>query len=160
MESSHARITVAAVAVRDDRFLLIEETVRGKTMITQPSGHWEPGESLHDAAVRETLEESAFAFVPEAVGGLYFWRHPVRGYPVARVNFIGQASGPVPDAELDKGVERALWLTRDELMTHPTPLRNPMVIRTIDDYLAGKRYPLELLQHVEKDWRAREQPAA
>lgn len=160
MESANAKITVATVAHCDGRFLFIEETIRDQLVITQPSGRWEHDETLIDTAVRETFEESGHHFTPQAVGGVYFWQHPVRSTPVMRINFIGEARLSHEPYELDEGIERFLWLTRDELNARGTPHRNPMVLRTVDDFLAGKSYPLDLIQHASGDWLSGLLPAA
>ncbi|HQR24655.1 MAG TPA: NUDIX domain-containing protein, partial [Steroidobacteraceae bacterium] len=59
-------VTVAAVAERDGRFLVVEERAGGRVVINQPAGHLEDGESFLEAVVRETLEETAWTFVPQA----------------------------------------------------------------------------------------------
>ncbi|MEL6239455.1 MAG: NUDIX domain-containing protein [Pseudomonadota bacterium] len=160
MESANAKITVATVAYCDGRFLFIEEIIRDQLVITQPSGRWELDETLIDTAVRETFEESGHRFTPQAVGGVYFWQHPVRSTPVVRINFIGEAHLSHEPYELDHGIQRFLWLTRDELIGRSTPHRNPMVLRTVDDFLAGKSYPLDLIHHAQSDWLAGIVPAA
>ncbi|MEM6640950.1 MAG: NUDIX hydrolase [Pseudomonadota bacterium] len=152
MQKTNAKITVASVAHCHGRFLFIEETIRGERVVTQPTGRWESHETLVDTVVRETYEESGHRFEAEAIGGVYFWQHPRRGVTVMRVNFIGEArkdNGPV---ELDEGIERVAWLTRQEIVDSRVPHRNPMVLKTIDDYLAGKRYPLSLVDHAQRDW--------
>lgn len=160
MQDAQAKITVAAVAHCDGRFLFIEERIRGSRVITQPSGRWEVDETLLDTVVRETFEESGHRFTPQAVGGVYFWQHPRRATPVMRVNFIGEAHLSREPYTLDEGIECFRWLTRAELLATETPHRNPMVIRTVDDYLAGKRYPLELIHHAQRDWLGALAPAA
>ena len=160
MESGHAKITVAAVAHCEGRFLFIEEIIRGERVITQPTGRWETDETLLETAVRETFEESGHRFTPQQVGGVYFWQHPVRSTPVLRINFIGEAHLVDAPVTLDAGIERYVWLTRDELLASPIPQRNPMVLRTVDDFLAGKRYPLDLIQHAQQDWLSGLMPAA
>jgi len=137
-------LTVAAVIERDGRFLLVEEQTDGGVRINQPAGHLEAGESLAEGAARETLEETAFRFVPQALLGVYRWCHP-QGLTYVRFAFIGEAIGPEPGRALDQGILRALWLSPDELRAARARHRSPLVQRCVDDYLAGRRYPLELI---------------
>lgn len=138
-------VTVAAVVHRNGRFLLVEEKVDGELRINQPAGHLEPDETLAEAVRRETLEETAHPFEPEAVVGTYLWRVPASDLTYLRTAFCGKISAPDPTATLDAGIERAVWLTRDEILAREPQWRSPLVLRCIDDYLAGRRYPLELL---------------
>ena len=137
-------VTVAAVIERDGRFLLVEEQTDAGLRINQPAGHLEPGESLAEGAARETLEETAHRFVPRALLGVYRWRHP-SGATYVRFAFVGEASGPQPGLALDREIVRTLWLTPDELRAERARHRSPLVQRCVDDYLAGRRYPLELI---------------
>lgn len=160
MALSHTTITVGAVCCRNNRFLLIEEVVREQLVVTQPSGHWESRETLIEAVVRETMEESGHHFTPHSIGGVYFWQHPTSARPMMRVNFIGSVRPPQQPVALDEGIERYVWRNRAEILAHPTPLRTELVLRTVDDYLCGKRYPLDILQHIEHDLRDRYASAA
>ncbi len=141
-------VTVAAVIERDSRFLLIEETVSGRMVFNQPAGHLETGETLIEATIRETLEESAWHFRPEHVVGIYLWRNPASGKGYLRVAFSGEVTGHESNRPLDTGIERAVWLTRREIEQRGPRLRSPLVLRVVDDYLAGCRYPLALLAHL------------
>jgi 8-oxo-dGTP pyrophosphatase MutT (NUDIX family) len=140
-------VTVAAIAEREGRFLLIEEHVGNRLVINQPAGHLEANESLAAAVIRETLEETAWSFVPDAISGIYLWPHPDRNLTFLRVTFCGQVTQHYSDRRLDRGIRRTLWLSRDEITQQNSQLRSPMVLQCVDDYLAGKRYPLALLSH-------------
>ncbi|MCK9531888.1 MAG: NUDIX hydrolase [Gammaproteobacteria bacterium] len=135
--------TVAAVIERDGRFLLVEEAINGEIIYNQPAGHLEEGESLIAATVREVLEETARHFTPEAVVGVYRWRNPHSGVTFLRIALTGTCSEPEPDRTLDEGVLAARWFTREQAAR--LKLRAPMVLRCMDDYLAGARHPLSLL---------------
>jgi ADP-ribose pyrophosphatase YjhB (NUDIX family) len=140
------RVTVAAVIQRENRFLLVEEEVNGHAVFNQPAGHLEAGESLVEAAVRETLEETAWRFIPSAITGVYRWPHPDNGITFLRFCFTGTVSDHDPARPLDAGILGCHWLTREELLTRPQ--RSPMVLRCVDDYLAGRRYPLSLCHDI------------
>jgi len=137
--------TVAAIIERDNHFLMVEENSDGKIVFNQPAGHLEPEESFIQAVIRETREETGWRLQPEAITGLYRWQHPVLKRTYTRVAFSGQCDDHQPDQPLDEGIIRAVWMTRKELLEQPEKLRSPMVIRCIDDYLAGHRYPIEML---------------
>ena len=141
-------VTVAAIIERDGRFLVVEEVSGGHTVFNQPAGHLEPGESLLDAVVRETVEETGHRFVPGSVVGVYLWQSPEAGTTFLRVTFCGACEAPNGPVELDDGIVAAHWLTRAQLLGRASELRSPMVLRCIDDYLAGRRYPLECLTHL------------
>jgi 8-oxo-dGTP pyrophosphatase MutT (NUDIX family) len=142
-------VTVAAVVERDGRFLVVEERAARRIVINQPAGHLERGEDLVTAVVRETLEETAYRLVPEAITGIYLWRHPVIDRTFLRVAFCGTVEGPDPALRLDRCIIRAAWLTRAQLAAQPGRLRSPLVLRCIDDHLAGHRHPLSLLSSID-----------
>lgn len=140
-------VTVAAVVQQDGRFLLVEETTDDGVRINQPAGHLDFGESLLEAASREALEETAYAFVPECLVGIYQWRRPGADLTYLRFAFGGRIAGHDPARPLDAGILRALWLTPDEARASAATHRSPLVLRCIDDCLAGRRYPLEIVTH-------------
>lgn len=137
--------TVAAIIERDNEFLMVEELIHGERLFNQPAGHLDPDESIVDAVIRETQEESAWQFVPEAVTGIYLWKHPENGETFLRVAICGSCKNHDPKQPLDEGILQAVWKSRDQLQAESHRLRSPMVINCIDDYLAGKRYPLDML---------------
>lgn len=141
-------LTVAAVIEQNDRFLLVEESIQGQTVYNQPAGHLEDHETLYEAVIRETLEETAGHFVPEFITGIYQWTQPVSRQTFMRISFAGELKGFDEDRELDEGIIQAIWLNRDEIITRQKQLRSPLVIQCIDDYLQGQRYPLELIKHI------------
>jgi ADP-ribose pyrophosphatase YjhB (NUDIX family) len=137
------RVTVAAVIERDGRFLLVEEEKAEGLVLNQPAGHLEEGESLIQAVVREVLEETAHDFEPRGIVGLYRWQIPPRGDTYLRCCFFGEALHHHRERPLDPDIHRALWLDPSELAQ--ARLRSPLVARAIEDYRAGRAYPLELL---------------
>ena len=138
-------ITVAAVIERERRFLIVEERIKSRAVLNQPAGHVEQGESLLAAVSRETLEESAWQFTPEWLTGIYLWRHPDSGCDTLRFTFSGSIAAHDPTRALDHPVIATHWLTRDELLARAATLRTPVVMRSIDDYLAGQRLPLSAI---------------
>lgn len=142
------RVTVSAVTERDGRFLVVEEQVRSRIVINNPAGHLEDDETLLEAVVREVTEETGCVFRPLGITGVYLWKTPKGDRTFLRVNFFGECLAENDGAELDRGILRKLWLTREELLQQKRRLRSPMVLGCIDDYLAGKRYPLDALTHM------------
>lgn len=141
-------VTVAAIIEREGRFLMVEEHVGHRLVINQPAGHLEVNENFTSAVIRETLEETAWSFEPEALVGIYLWQHPERSVSFLRVTFCGNVIDHDPGRPLDHGIKRTMWITRAELEQKQAQLRSPMVIKCIDDYLAGMRYPLSVLTHL------------
>lgn len=141
-------VTVAAIVEQDGRFLFIEERVRGRLVLNQPAGHLEQGESLVDALVRETLEESGWQVEPTGLVGIYLWTSPVDGVSFMRVTLAATPLRHEADRPLDTGIERALWLRPDELAAHPVPHRSPMIAHSLRDYLAHGAGSMDRLQHV------------
>lgn len=142
-------VTVAAIIEQDASFLLVEElNSLGQRVLNQPAGHLEPEESIIEACVRETLEETGWNFAPKELVGIYRWINPRDGETFIRCSFagiLGDQQSPVP---LDKTIIKTHWLSRQEVVDHPAALRSLLVTRCIDDYLEGNRYPLHLIQDV------------
>jgi 8-oxo-dGTP pyrophosphatase MutT (NUDIX family) len=141
--------TVAAIVERDGRFLLVEERTREGVRINQPAGHLDPGESLLQAVAREALEETAWEVEPVAGVGIYMARyeHAASGTDVTylRFAFACRTIAHQPQRRLDHGILQAIWLDADEVRARRDAHRSPLVMQTIDDYLAGKRFDLDLI---------------
>ncbi|MHB8915317.1 MAG: NUDIX hydrolase [Thiobacillus sp.] len=140
-------VVVAALVERNGRFLMVEETTEDGVRYNQPAGHLEANESLVDAVVRETLEETAHHFVPEALLGIYRWRAPQQDRVYLRFAFTGHVTRFDPDRALDAGILRAMWLTPAEIDVLKPQHRSLLIAQCIADYQAGRRYPLDLLTH-------------
>jgi ADP-ribose pyrophosphatase YjhB (NUDIX family) len=142
-------ITVAAVIGRGGRFLLVEEEDEGRIVFNQPAGHLEQHESLVEGCRREVLEESAWHFRPRELVGIYRWSKPRRAADAEvsylRFAFCGELGEHEPERKLDAGIVRAVWLDIDEIRASRERHRSPLVLRCVEDYLAGRRYALELL---------------
>jgi phosphatase NudJ len=143
------RVTVAAVVERDGRFLMVEEETSDGVRLNQPAGHLDPGETPLQGAVRETMEETAHPFTPAALLGVYIARSVSAGDSVGvtyvRFAFTGEVGAAEAGRPLDAGILRALWLTAEEIRARRGEHRSPLVMKCIDDYLAGRRYPLDLV---------------
>ena len=138
-------ITVATIVEDNGKFLMVEELKGGRAVLNQPAGHLDPGETLAEAAVRETREESGWDIELEAFIGTYQWTAP-GGQAYLRFAFAGRALAHDPERRLDTGIERALWLTPGELRAEAGRHRSPLVWQVAADWLAGRRYPLDLVR--------------
>lgn len=139
-------ITVATIVEDNGRFLMVEELKGGRAVLNQPAGHLDPHETLTEAAVRETLEETGWDVEATGIVGIYLYTAPSNGVTYQRVCFTAKALKHRPDYQLDDGIVRARWLSRDELMSLRDVWRSELIIRCIDDYLAGFRHSLELIR--------------
>ncbi len=151
-----ADITVAALIEDAGRFLLVEEHAGGRAVFNQPAGHLEVGETLVEAVVRETLEETGFRFEPTHVLGLYHWNSESDGATFLRVAFCGMAQPPHAQPELDPVIIATHWLTREQVLAQQNRLRSPMVLRCIDDFRSGTRFPLSCLAEGSFEERLRQ----
>ncbi len=137
--------TVAVVVERDGRFLLVEEQSSGQTVLNQPAGHIEPGETFIAAAIRETREETGWAVEPVSIIGFYAYTSAANGVTYHRMCFRAEAIEHFPQEPLDDGILGTRWLSRDEIAAQADELRSPMVLKCVDDYLAGRAFPLDLI---------------
>jgi ADP-ribose pyrophosphatase YjhB (NUDIX family) len=135
-------VTVAAVIERDGKFLFVEEMIDGRRVINQPAGHLDPGESLAAACAREVLEETAHRFEPTGLVGIYRWYYEPKDVTFLRFCFRGKVLG-IENRPLDKEIIRTLWLTPAEVKASAAA-RSPLVSRCVEDWLAGRNYPLDL----------------
>ena len=138
-------VTVACVVADGDRFLMVEEVIRGSHQFNQPAGHLEPHETLPAAALRETLEETGWEIALDCFIGVQQWRSPVHEHHIVRFAFAGHPLQHHPERELDAGIVRALWMSYPEIAAQSARLRSPLVLTTLDDWLAGQRLPLAAL---------------
>jgi 8-oxo-dGTP pyrophosphatase MutT (NUDIX family) len=145
--------TVAAIIEREDKFLLVEEHTPEGLRLNNPAGHLDEGESLVQACAREALEETMYLFAPTQLLGVYMSRfhrparqsHPAEDITYLRFAFCGTLGELQAGRQLDTGIERTLWLTPEEIRASAQRHRSPLLLRCIEDYLGGQRYPLALL---------------
>ena len=142
-------VTVAAVIERDGRFLLVEEETAQGLMLNNPAGHLDPGESPQEGCVRETLEETAWRFTPTHLVGVYLSRarREATGedFTYVRFAFSGDLGEKVEGRALDRGIVRTLWLTPQEIRASRERHRSPLLLRCVEDHLAGVRHPLSVV---------------
>ena len=142
-------VTVAAIVEHEGRFLLVEEDTADGLRLNNPAGHLDPGESPLQACVREVLEETAYDFEPEALVGVYLNRftRTRTGDDITylRFAFAGRVGTHHGWRTLDDGIVRAVWLTLPEIRACAERHRSPLVLQCLEDYLAGRRAPLELV---------------
>ena len=140
-------VTVAAVIEQQGRYLLVEEETADGLRLNTPAGHLDPGESPADGCARETLEETAHHFTPTALVGIYLARtRQPEDITYLRFAFTGTLGALEPARTLDHGIVRTLWLTVDEIRASTARHRSPLLLRGVEDHLAGRRYPLELVR--------------
>ncbi|GAB1259127.1 NUDIX hydrolase [Aurantivibrio plasticivorans] len=142
----YPHVTVATLVAENDKFLMvIEKNENGDLVYNQPAGHLDQGETLVEAAIRETLEETGWDVAPTAVLGQQLFTAPINGITYLRTNFVAEARHFNPDYIIDSDIESAVWLTLDEIHSVRTQWRSHLVGAAINAYQSGKRYPLEML---------------
>ena len=139
--------TVADLIEREGRYLLVEEETDEGIRLNQPAGHLDDNESLVAACVRETLEESAWQFIPTALVGVYQWKRPQGDITYLRFAFAGTLGAFDANRILDSGILRTVWMTPNEIRDSQARHRSPLVWRCVEDHLSGRRYPLELIRN-------------
>ena len=137
-------VTVAAVLERGGRFLLVEEVIDGRRVLNQPAGHLDPGESIVDAVKREVLEETCFGFEPTGLVGLYRWFYEPEDVTFLRFCFRGRVGEEDKSVTRDKQIDAVHWLTPAQITDRRADHRSPLVQRCVEDFLAGRHYPLDV----------------
>lgn len=142
-------VTVAAIIEKNGRYLLIEEHTQEGLRLNNPAGHLDEGESPADGCAREALEETAHPFVPRALVGIYLSRfqRAATGEDITyvRMAFCGDVGQAQAHLRLDEGIVRTLWMTPEEVRASVDRHRSPLVLRCIEDHLAGQRFPLSVI---------------
>ena len=140
-------VTVATIVENDNKFLMVEEDLHGKKLLNQPAGHLDEGETLIEAAIRETLEESAWQVSISHLVEFAQWTSPNSNTHFLRACFAGTAIKHFPNQKLDDGIIRSLWMSRDEVKQNIHRLRSPLVLDHIDRYLDGKKFDLDFFSY-------------
>jgi 8-oxo-dGTP pyrophosphatase MutT (NUDIX family) len=145
MSDWQPHVTVATVVEDQGRFLLVEEEAEGRIVFNQPAGHLEPGETLLQAALRETLEETGWQVALTGVISLGLYTAPANGVTYVRTTFAATPVAHDPARPLEEGIRRAVWLTPDEILALGPQLRSPLVHEVVAQYLRGERHPLSMV---------------
>lgn len=138
-------VTVATIIEQDNRYLMVYEEADGKKVYNQPAGHLDPNETLKEAAIRETLEETGWSIELTGVVGVNLYTAPSNGITYFRTTFIAKALSHNTQRPLDTGIIEAVWLTYEELVARKDQLRSPMTLQIIEEYRAGRRFPLQVV---------------
>jgi len=146
--SNRIHLTVATVIHRDGKFLMVRERDQGREVINQPAGHVEPGETLQQAALRETLEETGWHVSLTAFLGISTYHSPANGTTYYRVSFSAEPLHEARDAVLDSDIIAAEWLAPDDLLAETARLRSPLVMSTLETFLSGRHYPLDIIDNL------------
>lgn len=142
------RVTVATIVPKDDRYLLVEEDIRGRLLLNQPAGHLEPGESLAAAAVRETREETGWDVELECLVSIHQWVNSELDRHFLRFTFAARPLHHHAELPLDTGINAAVWMSRAEIAAASARLRSPLILASVDAWLGGVRLPLSSLQYL------------
>lgn len=140
-------VTVAAVIENQGQFLMVEEETDDGVRYNQPAGHLECFESLTEACVREVLEETGYDFTPQYLVGVYNWHHPIKDITYLRFTFGGALGTCDPERELDTGIIAARWMSETEIRALKERHRSPMIMKCVEDWLSGRRIPLDFMTH-------------
>lgn len=138
-------VTVATVIERDDTYLLVEEHSNGGLVFNQPAGHLDENESLQQAAVRETYEESGWIVEPKGLLGISLYHSPHNGVTYHRTTFFAEPIRHDDSVVLDDGIERIIWMTYEQMLAASERMRSSLVIRAVEQYRNGQRFPLDFI---------------
>ena len=144
----YPHLTVASIAIKDGKYLLVRESSNGKTVINQPAGHVEKGESMIEAVIRETLEESGWHFEPKYISGIYQFI-PENGETYLRFTYYGDISKSEAALRLDPVIEEVIWMSKKEMLEMKHKMRSQAVLQCITDFESGNRLPLDVVQQLE-----------
>jgi ADP-ribose pyrophosphatase YjhB (NUDIX family) len=145
----YAHVTVATVVVQNDRFLMVYENAEVGPVYNQPAGHLEENETLEEAALRETLEETGWQVELTGVLGIHLYKAPSNGVTYVRITFVAKPIAPPKDKHLDADIIESLWLTYEEVKARQTELRSPMVLSDIERYRSGDIQPMDLVTSIQ-----------
>ena len=132
-------LTVSAVVEQDGKFLIVEERSSGIVVINQPGGHIEAGETPEHAVVREALEEAGCQIKVSELLGVYLWIQPQTRQQFLRIVYTAELLSQDTTRQLDDGIYAVHWYSIADLRRRQKDLRTPVVLRCVEDYMAGTR---------------------
>ncbi|MGH7803960.1 MAG: NUDIX hydrolase [Candidatus Binatia bacterium] len=141
-------VTVAAVVEREGRFLLVDEETDQGRLYNQPAGHWDPGETLLEAVVRETREETGLRFTPRSLVAIHHWHDPSNDFTYLRFSFAGDVEGDESARSVEPSIYGLVWMTVDEIRAANDRMRGPQVLACVENHLGGRRVPLDLIERL------------
>lgn len=141
-------VTVAAIVEKSGMFLMVEEMIQGKKVITQPAGHLDEGESVINAVQREVMEETGLEFAATALVGIYKGITPASGDTWLRFTFTGEILSDAEPSPQDRDILRAFWMSEADIRSDESRIRSPQVLAGLDDYNAGQRFSLDLIREL------------
>ncbi len=143
----YPHLTVACVVEKDGQFLCVEELDNGTLVTNQPAGHVEQNETLVEAAIRETLEETQWRIEPTAILGNSYFTSPANNTTYFRTTFIAHALEFCQEQRMDSDIEQAVWLSFEQIEARKSRLRSPMVLQDFRRYKSGEQYPLQMINY-------------
>lgn len=142
-------VTVASIVEQNNKFLFVEEEINGEVYLNQPAGHLEQDESLIDAVIRETMEETGWRVQPEYLVGIYLLKIDSMNRTYLRFCFYCEALEQDLHAELDREIIRTHWLSDEEFSASEIKHRSPLVKKSLEDFFSGIQHPLSILKYYE-----------
>lgn len=147
MSDWYPHVTVATVVERDGLYLMVEESTEQGVVFNQPAGHLDPGETLQQAALRETLEETAWHISLDGLLGIALYTAAGNGVTYQRTTFYGHALHEETGRALDAGILRCCWLSYEDLLERSARMRSPLVIASVEQYRRGQTTPLDFIYY-------------
>jgi len=152
MDRFKLRATASAIVERDGKILVTIEPadldhMDGPRHIAKPGGHIEDGESVFDCLTRETWEETGYRVRPTALVGIYLQRFSDSSS--VNFTFACELEREIPEPITSPDILEATWMTRDELLARRSEWRRGSTIDSLEDYLAGKRYPIDFIKYLD-----------